>query len=69
MLVLTRKPGETIVIPELGITVKVLKVRGERVSVGVVAQPKHKVLRGEILDVDAPREKVAEKGGEVDRAA
>lgn len=59
MLVLTRKPGETIVIPELGITVKVLRVQGERVIVGVVAQPKHKVLRGEILDVDMPREKVA----------
>lgn len=62
MLVLTRKEGETIVLPDLGVTIKILRVQGERVSVGVDAERKHLVLRGEILgvpNVDKPLEKVA----------
>ncbi len=52
MLVLTRKSGETIVIPDLGVTVKILRVQGERVSVGIHAERKHTVLRGEISGDD-----------------
>lgn len=62
MLVLTRKEGETIVIPDLGITVQIVRVRGNRVAVGVTARKENVVLRGELLGagiVDKPPDKAA----------
>ena len=54
MLALSRKPGEEIVIPELGITIRIAGVYGNRVQVGIEA-PRHlKIIRGELLD-DSPR--------------
>lgn len=59
MLVLSRKLQESIVFPDLGITVRVISVSGGRVRLGVEA-PRHvKIARGELCDqggeVVAPR--------------
>ena len=48
MLVLKRKPGETIVIAG-GIEVTILKVDAKQISVGVAAPAEIKVLRKELL--------------------
>ena len=50
MLVLSRKPGEQIVLPELDITVTVLRISGKRVRVGIAAPPDISILRHEIRD-------------------
>jgi carbon storage regulator CsrA len=55
MLVLTRRPNESIVIPALGVTVRVLAVRGGRVRLGVEAPREVVVLRGELHEPLAPR--------------
>jgi carbon storage regulator len=47
MLVLSRKPGEKIVLGQ-GITVTVLEVQGGRVRVGIEAPDEVRVLRGEL---------------------
>src|SRR2546423_909286 len=55
MLVLTRRPGEAIVLPGLGVTVRVLSVKGRCVRVGVEAPPSVAVLRDELLALPAAR--------------
>ena len=50
MLVLSRKPGESIQLGD-GITVKVLRVRGERVWIGIEAHPDVSIQRGELHEV------------------
>jgi carbon storage regulator len=47
MLVLSRKPGEKIVLNN-NITVTVLEVLGNRVKVGIAAPANVRVLRGEL---------------------
>jgi carbon storage regulator len=47
MLVLTRKPGEKVVI-EGGITVTVVEVKGNRVRIGIDAPNDVHILRGEL---------------------
>jgi carbon storage regulator len=47
MLVLTRKPGEKIVI-QGGITVTVVQVDGGRVRIGIDAPEDVRILRGEL---------------------
>jgi carbon storage regulator len=47
MLVLSRKPGEAIVIGN-GITVSVIEVQGERVRLGFTAPPEVPVHREEV---------------------
>ena len=47
MLVLTRKPGEKIVI-EGGIVVTVLQIEGCRVRIGIEAPEDVRILRGEL---------------------
>jgi carbon storage regulator CsrA len=49
MLVLTRRPDESIVFTGLGITVRVLDVRGKSVRLGVEAPPAVRVFRAELL--------------------
>jgi carbon storage regulator CsrA len=51
MLVLSRRAGETIVFPSLGITVRVVRSRGGAVRLGVEAPRGVKVVRGELLAV------------------
>jgi carbon storage regulator CsrA len=48
MLVLSRKEGDEILLPELGIVVRVLKVRGKAVSVGIEAPRGIRIIRGEL---------------------
>ncbi len=57
MLVLTRKSGEKIVLPSLGITVQVLSIKGNTVRIGIVAPSDVSVVREELLDADRSRAK------------
>ena len=49
MLVLSRKVGEKLVI-DGNITVEVVKIQGNRISLGIVAPSDVKILRGELAD-------------------
>lgn len=49
MLVLSRKMDEAIVIGE-GIRITVLRVKGDRVKLGIQADGDVKIMRGELLD-------------------
>jgi len=48
MLVLTRRPGEEVVLPDLGISMKVLGINGNQVSVGLTAPSEVRIFRGEV---------------------
>ncbi len=48
MLVLSRKEEQSIVFPNLGISIEIVKVQGNRVSVGVEAPKAIRVVRGEL---------------------
>jgi carbon storage regulator CsrA len=48
MLVLSRRPSEKIVFPNLGITIHFLRMQGQVVKVGIEAPPSVKVLRHEL---------------------
>ena len=50
MLVLSRRPNEKIVFPNLGITVQILRVSGKAVCVGVEAPRDVRILRDELPD-------------------
>lgn len=56
MLVLSRKANQEFHFPQLGISVKVLQVQGQRVRLGVDAPTEIQVLRSEILDPALPAE-------------
>lgn len=48
MLVLSRKRGQKILLPDLGVTFTILEVRGDRVRVGISAPSGMMVHREEI---------------------
>jgi carbon storage regulator len=48
MLVLSRKIGERIVLPDAGIVLTVLEVRGGQIRLGISAPPEVAVLREEL---------------------
>ena len=48
MLVLSRKVGERIVLPETGVSISVLAIRGKRVRIGIEAPPTASVHREEV---------------------
>jgi carbon storage regulator CsrA len=48
MLVLSRRANESIVFPELQITVQVLEIKGDRVRLGFEAPGSVTILRGEL---------------------
>jgi carbon storage regulator CsrA len=48
MLVLSRKEGDEILFPELDIVVRILKVRGKAVSVGIEAPRGIRIVRSEL---------------------
>lgn len=52
MLVLSRKEGDEILLPELDIVVRVLKVRGKTVSVGIEAPRGIRIVRSELQSHD-----------------
>ena len=49
MLVLSRKVGDKLVI-DGNITVEVVKIQGNRISLGIVAPSEVKILRGELME-------------------
>ena len=50
MLVLTRKPGEELVIPSLDVRIRLVEIRGDKVRLGIDA-PRHvSVHRKEVWD-------------------
>jgi carbon storage regulator len=49
VLVLSRRLGEKIVLPGLGITLQVVSIKGNVVRLGIEAPPDVKVLRGELV--------------------
>ena len=53
MLVLTRKESEKILFPSLGISVEVLRVRGNKTQLGIDAPIDVPILRHEIADLKA----------------
>lgn len=52
MLVLSRKVNETILIPDLGISLQVLRVAGEKVRLGIQAPSDVSIIRSEIASSD-----------------
>jgi carbon storage regulator len=54
MLVLSRRINETIVFPDLSITVRVVRLKGGNVRLGIEAPSEVKVVRGELLDKPLP---------------
>lgn len=52
MLVLSRKVNETILIPDLGISLQVLRVAGGKVCLGFEAPPDVSIIRREIASSD-----------------
>ena len=53
MLVLGRKVGERIVVPECNMTISVLSIHGNRVQVGISAPRDISIMREELLVGDA----------------
>ena len=50
MLVLSRKANETIELPELCISIEVVRVKGGNVRLGIKAPNSIRILRGELLE-------------------
>ena len=48
MLVLTRKPGEEIILPDQGVTIRLTEVRGNKARIGVTAPGHVRILRREL---------------------
>jgi carbon storage regulator len=49
MLVLSRRVNEKIVLPNLGVTVEVIELKGQRVRLGITAPANVRVTRQELL--------------------
>jgi len=52
MLVLSRSEGEGITFPDMDLKVKVLRITGNRVQIGIDADPKIRALRSELASSD-----------------
>jgi len=48
MLVLTRRPGESVLVGD-GIEIQVVRIEGDRVVLGIVAPPDVTIVRTELL--------------------
>ena len=59
MLVLSRKVNETVEFPELGITVEVVRVKGNTVRLGIKAPNSVRILRGELVGIVGEFEELA----------
>ena len=53
MLVLTRRDGQKIVLPALGVTFTIVRIEGDRVRVGIEAPKDVKILRDEHFPLKA----------------
>ena len=49
MLVLTRRIDEKIVLPELGVTIEVVSIKGNSVRLGIEAPPEIRIARAETI--------------------
>lgn len=58
MLVLSRREGDRVVFPELGIELVVNRIRGNTISVGIDAPNEVRVLRGELCFEPGARDQV-----------
>ena len=58
MLVLSRRANDTIVLPELNVSIEILQVKGKNVRVGVDAPVEIRVLRGELAPSEEPTQEV-----------
>lgn len=68
MLVLSRRPGQKVVFPGLGITIDVLRSRGSVVRLGIEAPDDVAVLRDEVMNSSTIDQSVVASGGSpVDR--
>lgn len=56
MLVLSRRNGESIEIPELGIVIRVTSIKKSRITLGIEAPKELAILRGEISETDSATE-------------
>jgi carbon storage regulator CsrA len=54
MLILSRRPGQRIVLPSLGVTIHVARVQGQTVRLGIDAPADVDVFRAELLEEEAP---------------
>lgn len=59
MLVLSRREHERIVLPEVGVVVEVLAVKGHSARLGIEAPPELAVIREELLQAAADRQSCA----------
>lgn len=50
MLVLSRKVGEAIVVPQLGVVFTILETRGEKVKLGIAAPGDVEIFREEVWE-------------------
>ena len=48
MLVLSRKAGESVLLPECGVSITVVAVKGKRIRLGISAPANVPVFRGEL---------------------
>jgi len=55
MLVLTRKVGQSILLPELGIEIMVVRIAGEKVRIGIEAPADWRIVREELEAVNDTR--------------
>jgi carbon storage regulator len=60
MLVLTRRLNESVVIPELGVTIRLVAVKGNAVRIGIEAPHDVAVFREELLAQAGARKKADE---------
>lgn len=61
MLVLSRKVGERILLPQSDVSVSILRIRGNRVRVGICAPADVDVFRSEVWDRSKRAGEVREK--------
>ncbi len=65
MLVLSRQENQTIIFPNLGISVEVVRVKGKNVRIGIDAPRSIEVLRGE-LETEDPQAREASVFGQLE---
>ena len=63
MLVLSRRPGQKVVFPGLGITIDVLRSRGSIIRLGIEAPDDVAVLRDEVMKFSTVEQSQAASGG------
>ena len=62
MLVITRQPGDSILIGE-GIKVIILEVSGDKIKIGIDAPRSVRIMRSEVLDTEKSNQEAELSGG------